>query len=501
MGEAHERMFEPTFNRAVKMEASNCRLTSDAGAIVLREFDHRLELTAGIAGKLHDPRNPNLIRYDMRELLRERLYLQALGYAVQDDADRLAHDPALRVAVWDRPGQGVLEERLASQPSQSRFVARLANFPQNRAVMHDALAESLRRYVMASAGTERRVRRATIDIDSFPILVHGKQDGAAYNGHYGDVAYHPLVASFCVDGHYDSAVREGRRLGNGFLHATLRQGQVHTAHGMKRFLEHVVRQARTVSWRFDLRLDAGFTSGEILDYLSDEKLRFVGRVKKNEVLVALAEPHLRRPVGRPPKAGYFDIIELGPYRAESWRHAQRVVLVIDDAPDARTGQLPLLPRYFFLVTNHTTDQQSGEQVLEHYRQRGTFEDRIGEFQQALGPHLSSPGFHENEMQMLLSMLSFNLLSFVRLEVEFSLGSCWDLRRVQTQVLKVGARVVKHAGRLVFHIAQSVRPILERLRKRLEQWRLPTSLPRTRGPCSKAWMPAPPHSFHEVVLRL
>jgi hypothetical protein len=501
MGEAQGRMFEPEFNRSVKVEASDCRLTSDAGAVLLREFDHRLELTAAIAAQFHDPRDPDAIRYEMVELLRERIYLQALGYSVQDDADRLAHDPALRASVWDRPGQDVVNERLASQPSQSRFVTRLAESPINRRVMHRSLGESLRRYMAAASGTERRVRRATIDVDSFPILVHGKQHGAAYNGHYGDVAYHPLVASFCVEGNYDSAVAEGRRLGNGFLHAALRQGQVHTAHGIKRFVEHVVREAKTVAWSFDLRLDAGFTSGEVLDYLTDEKLHFVGRLKKNDVLVAMAEPHLRRPVGRPPKDGYFDLIELGMYQAESWRHPQRIVLIVDDAPDPHTGQLNLIPRFFFLVSNYTKERLSSEHLLEHYRQRGTFEDRLGEFQQAIGPHLSSPGFHENEMLLLLSLLAFNLLSFVRLEVEFSLGSCWDLHRVQTQVLKVGAQVVKHARRLVFQVAQAVRPIWERLQARLAAWILPPNRPPTRPPRSRPWVPPPSHSHHQFVLRL
>lgn len=98
-----------------------------------------------------------------------------------------------------------------------------------------AIPELLRRLDLANSIVTidaRRVRRATIDIDSFPIPVHGQQQGVAYNGHYRDVTYHPLIASFCVDGHYDSAVRLGRRPGNGFLHAALRQGQVHTAHGM-----------------------------------------------------------------------------------------------------------------------------------------------------------------------------------------------------------------------------------------------------------------------------
>ena len=61
------------------------------------------------------------------------------------------------------------------------------------------------------------------------------------------------------------------------------------------------------------------------------------------VLDRLAGPHLKRPVGRPPKEGYEDVIELGFYQARSWRHPQRVLLVIIDTPDPKTGQLNLLP--------------------------------------------------------------------------------------------------------------------------------------------------------------
>ena len=49
MGEAHEWLFEPSFNRAVKGFASDDRITSDAGLILLREVDHRLGLTEWLA--------------------------------------------------------------------------------------------------------------------------------------------------------------------------------------------------------------------------------------------------------------------------------------------------------------------------------------------------------------------------------------------------------------------------------------------------------------------
>jgi hypothetical protein len=94
--------------------------------------------------------------------------------------------------------------------------------PDNRAALRDVLADSCERHLRATggAGTTKgsAARRVTVDIDSFPIQVSGQQPGAAYNGYYKETVYHPLMASYCVAGTYDSA-REGHRLGNGFLHA------------------------------------------------------------------------------------------------------------------------------------------------------------------------------------------------------------------------------------------------------------------------------------------
>ena len=115
--------FEPSFNRSIKIQGGDDRLTSESGVMLLREADHCLGLTASLASQLHDSRQQHLVRYRMPELLRERIYSMAQGYRAQDDVDRLAHDPALRMATWDRPGGQVVEERSASQPTHSRSVA------------------------------------------------------------------------------------------------------------------------------------------------------------------------------------------------------------------------------------------------------------------------------------------------------------------------------------------------------------------------------------------
>jgi hypothetical protein len=496
MGERQQWLLEPTFQRAVKVAVGSDRLTSDGGAVLLREADHRLGLSESLAARMHDPRQQEWVRYTLLELLRQRIYALALGYAAQDDLDRLAHDPALKLAVWDRFGEETAEERLSSQPTQSRLIDLLAQ-RGNREALRGALADWLNRWIRA-AGADRPVRSATIDIDSFPIEVFGRQEGAAYNGHHRAVTYHPLVASFCVGGHYDSA-KEGCRLGNGFLHAILRQGSVHTADGIRRFLRNVIAQGRQLARSFDVRIDAGFTEGPVLDNLTDENVHFVGRLKTNAVLDELAAPHLWRPVGRPPKGGYEDVIELGPHRAGTWRHAQRLILVVIDRPDPRTGQLQLMPDYFFLVTNWSVQERSGWEVLEHYRRRGTFEDRLGEFNAAVGPHLSSPGFHENEALLLLSLLAYNLNSLLRTELETSQGACWDLKRFQHSVLKAGGRLTKHSRRLVLWLARAVTPFWQALAVCLARWRLPPRW-KPRGPARRDWMPPPPHAHLTLVLR-
>jgi hypothetical protein len=497
MGERQGWLLEPTFQRSVKVVAGSDRLTSDGGALLLREADHRLGLVESLAARMHDPRRADLIRYTLVELLRQRVYALAMGYSAQDDLDRLAHDPAWKLAVWDRPGSQTVEERLSSQPTQSRLIDMLAHDRGSREALRGALADWTARWLRA-AGVDRRVRRATVDIDSFPIEVFGHQQGAAYNGYHRAVTYHPLVASFCVAGHYDSA-REGERLGNGFLHAVLRQGSVHTADGIRRFLRNTIVRARRLAFSFDIRLDAGFAEGPVLEELTDQRVPFVARIKSNAVLEELAAPHVWRPVGRPPQGGYEDVVELGPYQAGSWRHAQRLVLVIVDRPDPRTGQLKLVPDSFFLVTGWSVAEKSGEELLAHYRRRGTFEDRFGEFNAAVGPHLSSPHFHENEALLLLSLLAYNLASLLRTELEADQGACWDLKRFQRSVLKAGGRLVKHSRRLFLLLARAVTPFWQSLRECLSRWRLPARW-QPRGPTTRDWMPPPRHAHRTLVLR-
>lgn len=65
MGEAQGNLFEPDFNRSIKVQTTNQRLTSNAGVILLREAEHKLCLIDSIARNIFDPRDQEAVRYPL----------------------------------------------------------------------------------------------------------------------------------------------------------------------------------------------------------------------------------------------------------------------------------------------------------------------------------------------------------------------------------------------------------------------------------------------------
>jgi hypothetical protein len=420
------------------------------------------------------------------------VYALALGYVRTDDADALAHDPAMKLAVWDRRGKRVFDERLASQPSEWRLVEELAS-KSNRRALNEALAVWVGRHQRASGGG-RKVTHGTLDIDPFPIELHGAQQGGGYHGHYGRKMYYPLAASFSAYGSYESA-----RLGEGFVHAILRRGRAAGAEGARRFVRESIRKARPLATHLDVRLDAGLVEGKVLDAIDDEGVSFVGRIRANAVLERLAEPYLGRKPGRPRKEGDEFAVELGEYMAAGWTRPYRLVLVVIDLPDPKTGMRELFPHRFFLVTNWDAGRRSAWRLVEHYRRRGTFEDRLGEANACVGGGLSAASFEANEATLLLKLLAFNLAGMVRGELEDAGEGGWDLRRVQRTVLKAGARIVEHSNRIFVDVARAAGVLWRKVLTRVARWWRDDAWGGSK-PRPRRWVAPPAHAHLALVLR-
>jgi Transposase DDE domain group 1 len=483
-------LFGTEFNGSLRVESREERLTSEAGAVVVRETMERYGITRWLGERLHDPRNPALITHPLEEMIDTWLVLLAQGWRDRDDADVLRDDPVLRLAVSKRRGTSPLMKRpshpdgkplsrnpavpdgLASQPTLSRLGRSLSS-DRNRAVLRESLLElASRRSKAGRAG--RRMRYLTVDVDSLPVEVHGHQPGSEHNGHYHARIYHPLVATAAETGD--------------LLDVQLREGNAHTAKGALSFIVDLLgRVEEKLCQVAAVRIDAGFPDEKLLAGLEARNTPYVARVKNNPVLDRMAEPYLRRPVGRPPREPRTWLYEMT-YRAESWSRERRVVLVVLERADE------LFLHHFWLITNWTVEQMSGDELLEHYRQRGTAEGYMGELMNVLRPALSSSprtkshyrdetpmkrtapgdGFAQNEVILLFNALAYNVVHAVRTMVEAATGEGWSLQRVRERVLRVAGRVLVHGRRAVLVINKIAAALWSKLWSRLGRLRLAES---------------------------
>src|SRR5437667_10041063 len=91
--------------------------SSDGGAILLKGIDTQWGLTKQLAACLEDDRQPGKVRHQTLELLRQRLFGLACGYADCNDAARLADDAIHKLLLERDPLAG---PALASRPPLSR---------------------------------------------------------------------------------------------------------------------------------------------------------------------------------------------------------------------------------------------------------------------------------------------------------------------------------------------------------------------------------------------
>ena len=160
--------------------------SSDGGAILLKAADRRMQLTEALAACLKDERQPGKVDHAIEELLAQRIFGIACGYADANDAARLAEDPVHKMLIGRDPVEGA---DLASQPTLSRF----ENVPDRKQLyrMGEALADRvIERHGRRLHG---RAQRITLDLDVTDDPTHGAQQLSFFNSHYDTWCYLPLL--------------------------------------------------------------------------------------------------------------------------------------------------------------------------------------------------------------------------------------------------------------------------------------------------------------------
>jgi hypothetical protein len=423
-GEAQDAALGLVFDRRIKLEFHGSKVTSDAGLLAFRELDDALGLSQITADLLADTRTGQNSRHTLLAQFRQAVFGRLAGYEDVNDAERLAHDPAMR---WIVGGRAVMR-KAASASQMGRFETEVLAQEANLS----ALADLSGRWI-DTVHARRPVTVIVLDMDSSVSPTYGEQEGTAYNGHFGCTCYHPLF----VFNQFGDLER-----------CALRPGNVHSAEGWREILEPVVARYRDTVKRRYFRADAAFASPEVYECLEVEGYGYAIRLPANAVLQKRIAHLLKRPVGRPPHEvrRYYASFR---YQAQTWSRSRRVVAKVEWHP----GEL--YPRVGFLVTNLC---RPPERVVAFYNRRGTAEQWIREGKNAIRwTRLSCRSMRANAVRLQLHALAYNLANFLRTLALPDEVERWSLSTLREKVVKIGAKVIAHARSTVFQMAEVAVP--------------------------------------------
>jgi len=410
----------PLSRKPVVVRDDGGALTSDAGVLLLREVDERLELCGRLAGCVLDRREPVKVQHDMLSLLRQRIYQIALGYEDCNDADSLRFDPALKLAVGRAPSA----DDLASQPTLSRLENAVGSHDCWR--MSEALLGSyLQRH------RKRPPRRIVLDVDATDDETHGEQQLAFFHGYYDEHCYLPLLVFAQAEGEGEQEL----------IAALLRPGNVHAGHRAMALVKAIVTRLRRAfpGCVIELRADSALALPEIYQGCEKLAIPYTISLPKNERLKVMAEPWMEQIRASHAESGEkVQVFGEFAYAAESWERERRVIL---KAEVMSQGENPR-----FVVTSRR--DLDPEQLYRFYCQRGDPENRIKEMKADLkADRLSCHRFWANQFRLLLHAAAYVLMQAMRRLLSGTQLARAQASTLRLRLLKVGARVKESMRRV------------------------------------------------------
>ncbi len=368
--------------KRVVAENSAGRLSSDAGLLVVREFDQKRQFTESFAACLNEGRRDP--EHSLLSMVRQRIYGILAGYEDQNDHDTLRHDPIFQLVCDRVPGDG---EETASQPTLSRF---------ENAITISALNE-LREWMVKQFldSFQTPPTRLLFDLDGFDDPAHGEQQLTLFDGYRKQNQYFPLIITNAETGLV--------------VMIALRHGTAHAALGADDDLEFLVQRirARWPDVDIEVRADSGFGVPRMYQVCERLGLWYTFGIGMNPRLKRESHDLLDEA-----KAGYDQTGEKQrlfmamPYRADGWDRERSVVI---KAECHRAG-----PNRRAVVTNRRGALIVPLGVYDEYVQRGESENRNKELKVDLcGDRLSDHRFLANFFRLFLHAATLNLLILLR----------------------------------------------------------------------------------------
>ena len=422
-------------------------ISTDGGAVLLREVDLRWGIMERPAGCFSDYRDRALIEHSVLDLVRQRVYGIALGYEDLNDHDDLKWGPLLALALCKGDVEGKARRRqrdrgkaLASSSTLNRLELTPAQADRQsrykKIVHHPEKLEALFVDVFLDS-SKRAPKEIVLDFDATDDPVHGDQEGKFFHGYYRCYCYLPLYVT----------------CGDHVLVAKLRTADRDAADGSVEVLAYLVERirARWPHTRIVLRGDSGFARDALMDWCESHGAHYLLGLAKNKRLLQkigkeLGDAHLRHLLTGV-AARVFTHFH---YRAlKSWSRSRRVIA---KAEHLLKGANPR-----FIVTNLPEDYAEPSALYEtHYCARGDMENRIKEQQLDLfADRTSTHSLRANQLRLWFSTAAYTLMNALRRiglkGTALAKATCGAIR---LKLLKIGAQIKLSVRRIVIHFASA-----------------------------------------------
>jgi hypothetical protein len=408
-------------------------ITSDAGALLLREVERKTGILAQFAACFTDHRDPELIEHSVGELVAQRVYGLALGYEDLNDHDQLRFDPLLATLVGKTDPTG---QQRARRRDQGKPLAGKSTLNRLELTPIGANRESRYKKITADIGSIDRLfvelflqahpkppTQIVLDLDATDDPLHGDQLGKFFHGYYKEYCYLPLYI-FC---------------GEHLLCAQLRPSDIDAPAGALGKLEHLVGRLREV-WpevSILIRGDSGFCREGIMRWCEEHQVDFLLGLAKNPRLAAEIQDELHQARQQFEETGQSARLfkEFEYQTLESWSRPRRVV--------AKAEHLAKGANPRFVVTSLSAEKFAARTLYEEvYCSRGEMENRIKEQQLYLfADRTSAETMRANQLRLFFSSITYTLMQALRrlglAGTSMAQAQCHTIR---LKLLKIGAQI-------------------------------------------------------------
>ena len=423
--------FAPHFSRRVEAGFSAGRVSSDGGALLLRQVDQRIHLLDRLATCFEDGRDPERIEHTVEQMLSQRIYGLALGYEDLNDHEQLRSDPVFGLLS----GKRRLEEPLAGKSTLNRLeLAGRTNRYHKIGYSAEAIDRLLGELYIESHTTAPD--QIVLDLDATDIPLYGHQPERFFHGYYDSYCYLPLYIF----------------AGDQLLCARLRPANQDAAAGSLAEVQRIAAQLRQ-RWpevKIVLRADSGFCREDLMSWCECNRVDYVFGLARNQ--------RLRRIIGKPMHQAKqlhqatgkaARVFAEFPYQTrKSWSRSRRVV--------AKSEYLDKGENPRFVVTSLSNKAWAAQDLYEKfYCARGEMENRIKEQMHLFADRLSTDEMRGNQLRLYFSALAYTMVEALRrLALK---GTQWAQAQVDTirlRLFKIGAVVRISVRRIVLRMSSA-----------------------------------------------